>query len=657
MVVLLVTLFQRVTMRRSTVNSASFSLLKATSAGALVLAFAVACSDMTGPDRFKVPASVRYVHINIPDSVKDLMLAQESGTFLAGPAGISANVLAPSSAALSSSSASGGYAISHPAFSPEEIPRIIVPQDSVSDDGIATGVPLGFSFEFFGIPFDTISIYMNGFMQFGPPVPNFVSGYMLGDALNIANPPTNILAFAWTDWAPQRVVGGIRFETRGSAPRRKFIMQFNNVPEPGSGRGLLMSQVVLEEGSNSITIYTNTLTMTRTGQRVTQGIKNVDGSSWKADTYTNPINGVVSDRVRQAGTGFRLTNDVVRFTPPSPPRVTPPADVAATTAPSSWAGDLTVPLALRVGTCNAAVNPGVATATGSSEIRSIVPVRSDDAALDAAYPMGATRITWTATDMDGISGQAIQAVNVLDNEKPLLEVPASLTVNNDPGLGSAVVAVGSADAADNCPDVQVSRTRSDGAALDAPYMVGVTTITWKAADAIGNVTTASQSITVVDVEAPSLTVPASFSLNATSSLGAIVNYSSTAKDNVAVTSLVCVPESGSIFAIKVNKVECTASDAAGNSTSRSFEITVVDAPTQLTNLLQYLLALGLSNGTTNPLANELQQVLSDPTSSVSCKKMSDFLNMLIKKSRDIPTEEVAYMTSEARRIRVVMECR
>jgi hypothetical protein len=656
MVVLMVTLFLRVTMRRSTVNSASFSLLKATSAGALVLAFAVACSDMTGPDRYRVPASVRYVHIDIPDSVKEALLGQESGTFLAGPAGVSANVLAPSSAALSSSFAGGGYAISHPAFVPEEIPRIIVPQDSVSNDGLLKGVPLGFAFEFYGIPYDTISIYSNGLIQFGPPVPNFVTGYAIGDALGMPDPPTNIIAFAWTDWAPQAVVGGIRFETRGSAPNRKFIMQFNNVPESG-GAGLLMSQVVLQEGSNSITIYTNTLRMTRTGRRVTQGIKNVDGSSWKADSVQNAITGVWSLRVRQAGTSFRLTDDVVRFTPPSPPRVTPPADVAATTAPSSWAGDLTVPLALRVGTCNAAVNPGVATATGSSEIRSIVPVRSDEAALDAAYPNGATRITWTATDMDGISGQAVQAVNVADNEKPLLEAPASLTVNNDPGLGSAVVAVGSADAADNCPDMQVSRTRSDGAASDAPYMVGVTTITWKAADATGNVTTASQSITVLDVEAPSLTVPASFSRNATSSLGVVVPYDVSAKDNVAVTSLVCSPESGSRFAIQVNKVECTASDAAGNSTTRSFEVSVVDAPTQLTNLLQYLLALGLPNGTTNPLANELQQALNDPASSISCKKMGDFLNMLMKKSRDIPSEEIAYMTNEARRIRVVMECR
>ena len=641
MVVLMVTLFLRVTMRRSTVNSALFSLLKATSAGALVLAFAVACSDMTGPDRFKVPASVTYVHINIPDSVKDALLAQGSGNFLTGPAGISANALTPSSAALSSSIAAGGYAISHPAFIPEEIPRIIIPQESVSNDGIMKGVPLGFSFEFYGIQYDTISIYANGFIQFGPAVPNFVTGYAMGEGIPSPEYPNNIIAFAWTDWNPKAVDGGIRFETRGVAPDRKFILQFNNVPENG-GNGLLMSQLVLHEGSNAITMYTNTLRMTRLGQRVTQGIENSDGTSHRSDTVRNSISGVLSERIRQAGRQFTLTNDVVRFTPPNPPRVTPPADVQVSTTP---------------GRCNALVTLGDATATGSSEIKSIVAVRSDVPALDAPYNLGATRITWTATDMDGISGSAVQAVTVADNEKPSLEAPAKDSVDNDPGLGSAVVAVHEAVAEDNCPGVQVSRARSDGAALDAPFMVGVTTITWKATDASGNVTTAEQSIKVHDAEAPSLTVPASFTLNATSSLGAVVNYSFSAKDNVAVTSLVCTPESGSRFAIKVHTVECTASDAAGNSISRSFEVSVVDAPTQLTNLLQYLLGLGLSDGTTNPLANELQFALGEPGSAMSCKKMSDFLSMLIKKSRDIPSAEVAYMTNEAKRIRTVMECR
>lgn len=641
MVVFMVTLFLRVTMRRSTVNSASFSLLKATSAGALVLAFAVACSDMTGPDRFKVPASVRYVHIDIPDSVKDAILAQGSGNFLAGPAGISANVLTPSSAALSASIAGGGYAISHPAFIPEEIPRIIIPQESVSNDGIMKGVPLGFSFEFYGIQYDTISIYANGFIQFGPAVPNFVTGYAAGEWIPLPDNPNNIIAFAWTDWNPKAVDGGIRFETRGNAPNRKFILQFNNVPENG-GTGLLMSQLVLHEGSNAITMYTNTLRMSRLGQRVTQGIENSDGTSHRSDTYQNAANGAITERIKLAGRQFILTNDVVRFTPPNPPRVTPPADVQVSTTP---------------GSCNALVSLGEATATGSSEIKSIVAVRSDAVALDAAYNLGATRITWTATDQDGISGTAVQAVTVADNEKPSLEAPARDSVDNDPGLGSAVVAVGDAVAHDNCPGVQVSRARSDGAALDAPFMVGVTTITWKATDASGNITTAEQSIKVHDAEAPSLTVPASFSRNATSSLGRIIDYLVTAQDNVAVTSLVCEQASGSMFSIDRHTVNCTASDAAGNSVTKSFVVEVVDAPTQLRNLLQYLLGLGLSNGTTNPLANELQYALTEPASAMSCKKMSDFINMLIKKSRDIPNAEIAYMTDEARRIRTVMDCR
>ena len=131
MVVLLVTLFQRVTMRRSTVNSASFSLLKATSAGALVLAFAVACSDSNGPRVPKdgIPVEVNQVEVIIPDSVK-LAADQFTAALLAPPRAISANGFASPTAVFSRSSSScstGGsneYTVANLPlpFTPEPIP-------------------------------------------------------------------------------------------------------------------------------------------------------------------------------------------------------------------------------------------------------------------------------------------------------------------------------------------------------------------------------------------------------------------------------------------------------------------------------------------------------------------------------------------------------
>jgi hypothetical protein len=566
MVVLLVTLFQRVTMRRSTVNSASFSLLKATSAGALVLAFVVACSDSNGPmvPKDGIPVEVQQVEVNIPDSVK-MAADQFVGTLLAPPRAISANGFASPTAVFSRSSSgcsTGGsneYTVENLPlpFTPEPIP-IYTPAGGVTQDGYIADLPLEFNFVFFGNTYTTVNVYSNGFLKFGTPPTN--AGFANGGQIPDPALPNNIIALAWGDWEPMNVPGAIRFETRGRAPDRMFILQFNNVPEWG-GKGLLMAQLVLHEGSNAISMYTNTMSTTRIGARVTQGIENADGTvAFVGDSALTP-GGLKTPRVRAV---FRLTEDQIRFTP----------------------------------------------------------------------------------------------VKVLDTEAPSITAPANIEdYHNDPGLGSAAIAsVGSPVASDNCAlQGDPVGVRSDGAALDAPYPVGVTTITWTAKDAAGNVATASQSVEVIDVEDPIITfVPADFSVNATSSLGAAVTYAFTAQDNVGVTAQGCVPELGSRLPIGATEVTCSASDAAGHTVSRSFVVTVVDAPTQMMNLIEYVISRGMPNGMTNPLVNELEQAFANAGTSLGCKKMSDFLAMVELKG--VPGAWADYMFSEAQRIMTVMQC-
>ncbi|HMG94819.1 MAG TPA: HYR domain-containing protein, partial [Gemmatimonadaceae bacterium] len=353
---------------------------------------------------------------------------------------------------------------------------------------------------------------------------------------------------------------------------------------------------------------------------------------------------------------FTLSNDAIKFSPPGPPRVAPPANIVVPTTPPASSGEGRLSFASGFGTCDAAVNPGVATATGNSDIVSLVGVRSDDAtlALDAPYKKGMTSITWTATDADGLTGTAIQTVTVVDQENPLLAIPADITADNDPGLPSALVAAGSASAEDNCHEVTLSSARSDGAASGAPYMVGLTKITWKATDASGNIATAVQSITVKDVEAPSLTAPANYTVDATSPSGAVVNFSLESHDNVAVSSLVCAPLSGSTLPIGDNPVSCTAYDAAGNHTSVSFVVSVNNAPIQTMSLIRRIQGLGLGNGVTNPLVNQLRAALDGQGNT--CKKMGDFLDLLSKKSGDISDLEMTTLRNEAFRIMSVMAC-
>lgn len=665
MVVYYVTLFLRVTMRRSTGFSAFLSLFRAGSAGALVLATILSCSDTTGPD-MRMPAGTSYTQVYVPDSLKGVWLEAGSGSFSSAPAGVSANLLAPSGAAQSVSATAWKYAVTTSRvnglpFEPEAIPGIIIPKEQwlnpakpmFDGDGHIDDIPLGFSFNFYGNEYDKVNIYANGFLQFGPPQTDpFGLGFFKGAGIPFSDLPNNIIAFAWTDWSPQLVDGGVRFETRGVAPHRRFLLQFNNVPEYSTCKcapGFLMMQLVLEEGTNVITIYTNTLKITNSGQRITQGIENVDGTAARFDSVTNPINGVTSARIRNF---FSLTNDVIRFTPPRPPTVTAPANVSVNTAAAAAS------ITAGVGFCSAPVNVGTATATDDIGVVSIVGVRSDGAALDADYPKGVTTITWTATDTDGMTDSQQQTVTVVDKENPLFSnVPGSLTADNDPHLPSAVVATGSAEAKDNCQDVTISSKRSDNPLLSlaSPFPVGVTKITWTATDGSGNSSSAEQTITVRDVEAPIITVPEDFTVNATATNGGIVNYNVSALDNVGVVDLSCSRPSGTNFPIGADTVACKASDAAGNSVTGKFVVSVLNARMQMQNLLDYLNGLGAPSGATDPLANQLLAALAG-NDRVACVKMTDFNNLAVKKSRDLPYGSVPYMQIEAARICDVLGC-
>jgi hypothetical protein len=80
-----------------------------------------------------------------------------------------------------------------------------------------------------------------------------------------------------------------------------------------------------------------------------------------------------------------------------------------------------------------------------------------------------------------------------------------------------------------------------------------------------------------DTEAPVLSLPADFSVEATSADGAAVTFAATAIDNVdGAVVPVCDPPSGSLFPLGTTEDECTATDAAGNTASGSFNVSVVD---------------------------------------------------------------------------------
>ena len=81
-----------------------------------------------------------------------------------------------------------------------------------------------------------------------------------------------------------------------------------------------------------------------------------------------------------------------------------------------------------------------------------------------------------------------------------------------------------------------------------------------------------------DTTAPTLDVPASFTVAAKSASGTRVTFSERATDagGSGLVGAECVPSSGDRFALGTTTVQCVAADAAGNETVKTFDITVAD---------------------------------------------------------------------------------
>jgi hypothetical protein len=242
-----------------------------------------------------------------------------------------------------------------------------------------------------------------------------------------------------------------------------------------------------------------------------------------------------------------------------PPEITCPGDLAGV----ANAQCLFVPGAGALGQANATDNcPAGMTVT-------------DDA--PSTFPPGTTVVTWTATDGSGNTASCSQSVTVTDETPPLIDAPAAVTLSAGSNCtASGGAALGDANASDNCPAGLVVTNNAPSS-----FPLGMTTVTWTATDAGGSTATATQSVTVVDDTAPTLSCPANITRAAnqgsnfvpTAGIGDAV-----ASDNCSVGGALTVTDDApASFPPGATLVTYTATDGAGNSTSCNQTVTVVDA--------------------------------------------------------------------------------
>src|SRR5574338_472383 len=212
-------------------------------------------------------------------------------------------------------------------------------------------------------------------------------------------------------------------------------------------------------------------------------------------------------------------------------------------------------------------------ALDTPKVSDLVEVQSITNDAPAKFTLGQTTITWTVTDTAGNTNTATQTISVVDTTAPAITVPADVTQEATSKDGT-IVSIGTAQATD--------AIGVDSITSDAPstFGLGTTTITWTANDTAGNISTATQHVTIIDTTAPIISAPADVTFEATSAYDNIIPLTQpTATDVVGdVTVTSDAPES---FSLGETIVTWTATDPSGNTATVTQKVTVVDttAPT------------------------------------------------------------------------------
>src|SRR3989454_7368274 len=291
-----------------------------------------------------------------------------------------------------------------------------------------------------------------------------------------------------------------------------------------------------------------------------------------ANGTVNPVNGTIVNLM-----------DTTRYTNATCPGDTPTA-VSARVEDGTQTAGITVHEPPRLGPCPA----NIARDNDSGHCSAVVtftpptftagcppPAIVCTPPSGAAFPKGTTTVTCVASNGVAPNDTCRFTVSVADTEHPVIHCPGPLAHATDPGKCSAVVALDTNIAADNCPGVHLVCNPPTG----STFQKGATEVTCTATDAGGLTSTCSFTVTVQDTERPISTCPGNINTDNDRGLcSAIVNYPApTATDNCpGAIAIACNPPSGSAFQVGNTTVNCTATDVAGRVGSCSFTVAVAD---------------------------------------------------------------------------------
>jgi hypothetical protein len=351
----------------------------------------------------------------------------------------------------------------------------VVPTSGDEDDGYWTAT-LPFTFTFNGVAYTQASIGTNGDLMFGSTIAN--GGY--NNVLPSTTDPDNFIAGVFADYDLSYIGSGdIRYFTTGTAPNRKFVVDYVDVwfyTFAGDGSlGATSFQIILNETTNTAEVHTTSLSNTTTNKA--QGVELLGTT---ATTVVGRNNTAV----------WSGLPDAVRFSPPAAPTFTyawsesipavvnlsstsianPLANLVAATetytvtvtnSATSCSASASVNVTLTAGSITPSITPATATicagasttltasATGGSTPLTFAWSNGDNTAAVSVSPSATATYTVTITDACGTTASASRLVTVNPLPTPsITPSPASalicgtgsVTLNAASGVGSPTYA-------------------------------------------------------------------------------------------------------------------------------------------------------------------------------------------------------------------------
>jgi len=279
---------------------------------------------------------------------------------------------------------------------------------------------------------------------------------------------------------------------------------------------------------------------------------------WAYDTigvesYTNdapasfPI-GMTTVTWTAVDTSGNIASDtqIVTIRDMTPPTIVPPSNIVVEDTSSSG-------MSIKIGDAKVSDKIGIDSVTNDAP---------------DLFSLGNTTITWKATDTFGNIASAEQTISVIDTSSPSIHAPSDITIEAIDAT-SNVFEIGVADADDTVGVISINN--------DAPkvFPLGDTLVTWTATDAAGNLATATQKISVIDTTPPSINVPETVQIEATSKSENTVELGeATASDFIGIDSI--TNDAPKVFPIGETVVTWTATDLVGLSSKDTQIVKVID---------------------------------------------------------------------------------